>query len=140
LEFLINQHQPAIGAILTNGMVLSRMLQHLIDVIPFSFPAASKNIEELTMLITGIKGVRDKRNLFIHGNWLLSSTDLLNDEITRIDLRLKSKNKGYTLTRMNSKKFPKNDLVALDKQIGELAYRTCSFGKKLGSPTVNVET
>lgn len=139
LEVLIDSNNPAIGAILTDGHSLNKNLTLITRVIPFKFENNSQIPVRLKALITEVDGLRNLRNLFIHGKWLIDENQLQNNMVTCFDLRLKSSQKGLVLNRLTEHNISITELEDHVVKVGRLVVDSFKIARELGCTNLNVE-
>lgn len=138
MEYLINSKNPAIGAILTKDMSLSKVIELIKKIIPFCFPEDSELSSQLGELLKEVDNIRVRRNLFIHGNWLFDNPSLEKNEVYCFDLRLKSFDNGKRLERLNKKVFTKQELELVELSLSNLVYKVFKIGSKIGASNLKV--
>ncbi|WP_423999527.1 hypothetical protein [Maribacter sp. IgM3_T14_3] len=132
LEHLINNTNPGIAAIITKNMQISKVIELLTKILNFNYEDDVEHVVEMKKLLNEIQGLRQKRNMFIHGNWWFQEEELEKDIVTCIDTRLKSSKNGKELSRMEEIKYSKHEMEADESKLSKLVYEVYSTGKKFG--------
>ena len=140
LEMLIDSTAPAVGAILTSNQSLSKNLDLISKLVPFRFAVDSDVAAEVSTVVAEAKDLRTDRNLFVHGNWLISPEGVKAGTIICYDLRPKLRQKEHSLTRFEEYKFTIEELESRSEKVGELVVQSVRLARKLGAAGLNIES
>ena len=140
LEMLIDSTAPAVGAVLTSNQSLSKNFDLISKLVSFRFAADSEVAAEVSTMVAEANNLRRERNLFVHGNWLISPEGVKADTIICYDLRPKLRQNGYSLTRFEEHKFTIEELRGRSEEVGELVAQSFRLARELGATGLNIKS